>query len=98
VASATLRIDKALWFLRLTKTRGLAQQWVAAGHIRVNGRRVERSAHPLAPGDVVTFPFGTGARVIELVALPVRRGPAAEAQACYRALDPGGDLAIAPRA
>ncbi|MET0179750.1 MAG: RNA-binding S4 domain-containing protein [Novosphingobium sp.] len=93
-----MRIDKALWFLRLAKTRGLAQQWIAAGHIRVNGRRVERSAQGLAAGDVLTMPLGGRVRVIELLALPVRRGPAAEAQACYRALDPSGEFAIAPLA
>ncbi|MET0180041.1 MAG: hypothetical protein ABW194_06100, partial [Novosphingobium sp.] len=64
--------------------------------IRVNGLRVERSAHPLAVGDVLTIPIGAGVRVIELVALPVRRGPAPEAQACYRTLDAGGEFAIAP--
>ena len=41
---ATLRLDKLLWFLRLARTRALAQERVAAGHIRLNGRRVERSA------------------------------------------------------
>jgi NAD-dependent dihydropyrimidine dehydrogenase PreA subunit len=33
--------------------------------------------------------------VIELLALPARRGPAAEAQSCYRVLDGGGQSALA---
>jgi ribosome-associated heat shock protein Hsp15 len=86
-ASATLRIDKLLWFLRLTKTRGLAQQIVAAGHLRRNRARVSRSHELVAVGDVLVVPLGTRVRVIEIVALPKRRGPAGEAQACYRALD-----------
>jgi ribosome-associated heat shock protein Hsp15 len=33
--------------------------------------------------------------IVELVALPVRRGPAGEAQACYRVLDERGANPIA---
>ena len=84
---AAMRLDKLLWFLRLAKTRALAQQRIELGHIRINGRRVERSAHSVAIGDVVTLPLGEAVRVIEVLALPVRRGPAPEAQACYRVLD-----------
>jgi len=38
-----VRIDKLLWFLRLAKTRGVAQAMAEEGHIRVNGRRVDRA-------------------------------------------------------
>jgi len=82
-----MRIDKLLWFLRLAKTRGLAQQIAEAGHIRVNGRRVDRAHQKVGAGDVLTLPFGQGVRVIEVLSLPGRRGPAPEAQACYRVLD-----------
>lgn len=84
---AALRIDKVLWFLRLTKTRPLAQALAEAGHIRLNGRRIERASAKIAAGDVLTLPIGNGVRVIEVVSLPARRGPAMEAQACYRVLD-----------
>jgi ribosome-associated heat shock protein Hsp15 len=82
-----MRIDRLLWFLRLARTRGLAQQLVEGGLIRRNGQRVERAAQAVAPGDILTLPLGRGVLVIELVALPARRGPASEAQACYRVLD-----------
>jgi len=95
VTPTTLRLDKVLWFLRLAKTRGLAQQRVAEGHIRVNGRRCGRSAAPVAAGDVLTVPLGARTAVIEVLALPARRGPAAEAQACYRTLDASGEVALA---
>ncbi|HEX4847646.1 MAG TPA: S4 domain-containing protein [Novosphingobium sp.] len=82
-----MRIDKLLWFLRLARTRGAAQAVVAEGHIRLNGRRVERTAQAVAVGDVMVLPLGRGVTVIELVALPGRRGPAEEARQCYRVLD-----------
>jgi ribosomal 50S subunit-recycling heat shock protein len=90
-----MRLDKLLWYLRLAKTRAAAQQRVASGHIRLNGRRVERSAQAVAVGDVLTLPHGTQVQVIEVLALPLRRGPAPEAQGCYRVLDQTGASAIA---
>lgn len=91
-----MRIDKLLWQLRLTRTRGLAQTLVAEGHLRRNGARVLRASQDVAVGDTLTVPLPGGVRVIELLALPNRRGPAAEAQGCYRALDPQAQSAIAP--
>jgi ribosome-associated heat shock protein Hsp15 len=92
---SALRLDKLLWFLRLAKTRAAAQERIATGHLRLNGRRVERSAQDVRVGDVLTVPVGTQVRVIEVLALPARRGPAPEAQACYRALDQSAASAIA---
>ena len=82
-----MRIDKLLWFLRFAKTRPVAQALAEEGHIRLNGRRVERSAQKISPGDVMVLPLPGGVCVIEVLTLPVRRGPAAEAMACYRVLD-----------
>jgi ribosome-associated heat shock protein Hsp15 len=94
-AAPSLRIDKLLWFLRLTKTRGLAQRLVGEGHVRRNGLRVGRSHEPVAAGDVLVLPLAAGVRVIEVIALPHRRGPASEATACYRVLDDGAGFALA---
>lgn len=85
-----MRIDKLLWFLRLAGSRSFAQVWVAAGHIRLNGRRIERSSAAVREGDVLVLPMRASVRIIEILTLPTRRGPASEAQSCYRVLD-GGD-------
>ena len=90
-----MRIDKLLWLLRLTRTRSLAQALVADGHVRRNGVRVMRASQDVAAGDTLTLPLPGEVRVIEVLALPLRRGPAAEAQASYRALDPQGKPALA---
>jgi ribosome-associated heat shock protein Hsp15 len=83
----SLRIDKLLWFIRLAATRDLAREWAMAGHIRLNGRRIERASAAVRPGDVIVLPVRGTVRVIEIVAIPSRRGPAPEAQACYRQID-----------
>ncbi len=82
-----VRIDKLLWYLRLARTRSVAQAMVARGHMRLNGKRVERTHQKVSAGDVITVPLGKSVRVIEVTALPERRGPASEAQSCYRVLD-----------
>ena len=55
--------------------------------MRLNGRRIERAHQKVSCGDVLVVPLGPGVRVIEVVSLPARRGPASEAQGCYRLLD-----------
>ncbi|WP_404479522.1 RNA-binding S4 domain-containing protein [Novosphingobium sp. BL-52-GroH] len=90
-----MRVDKLLWFLRLARTRPVAQAMAEEGHIRLNGRRIDRSHQKIAPGDVLTVPIAAEVRVIEVLSLPVRRGPSSEAQACYRVLDGGAALPIA---
>lgn len=90
-----MRLDRLLHALRFAKTRGAAQRWIAQGHIRLNGERVARQDRPIAVGDVLTLPLRSRVVVIEIVDLPARRGPANEAQRCYRALDAGATSAIA---
>jgi len=90
-----MRIDKLLWFLRFAKTRSIAQAMAQEGHIRLDGRRVERAHQNVAVGNILVLPLPQGVRVIELLALPARRGPAPEARSCYRVLDGGSPFPIA---
>lgn len=86
--SDAIRIDKFLWFARLARTRGLAQDVIAAGRMRVGGRVIERAHAAVHVGDVLTFPLHDRVRVIRVEAIPARRGPAPEARACYTDLSP----------
>jgi ribosome-associated heat shock protein Hsp15 len=90
-----VRLDRLLFTLRFARSRSLAQRWIAEGHIRRNGERVTRQDQPVAVGDVLTLPLPRAVLVIELLALPARRGPGSEARACYRRLDAGGAKRIA---
>ena len=86
--SEKLRIDKWLWFARFFKTRTLAAETVTGGHVRVNRQHIRKASHGISVGDVLTFPQGDAIRVIEVVVLGDRRGPAPEAQALYKDLSP----------
>jgi ribosome-associated heat shock protein Hsp15 len=87
MAEAALRIDKLLFFLRIAKSRTLAQGWAEAGHIRINSRRVEKGSVTVGAGDVITLPKGDTVLAFRLLSIPIRRGPPAEAKLCYQPLD-----------
>jgi len=86
---ASQRIDKFLWYTRLARSRSFAQGLAEAGHIRLNGRRVDRAHAPVRLGDLITLPHGLSVRVVRVSALPLRRGPAMEAQDCYEEIGIG---------
>lgn len=90
-----MRIDRLLCTLRFVRTRSLAQALVTSGHVRRNGERVTRASCEVRTGDVLTLPLGSRVRLVKVLALPERRGPPREAQACYRELDPQGQSDIA---
>jgi ribosome-associated heat shock protein Hsp15 len=84
----TLRLDKWLWQARFFKTRGLAAGVVSGGRVRVDGTPVSKPARAVGAGDVLTFPQGKVVRVVRILALGDRRGPAPEARALYEDLTP----------
>lgn len=86
--SARQRLDKWLWHARFFKTRSLAAKMVAGGHVRVNTSKVHKTAHAVGSGDVLTFPQGARIRVVRILGLAARRGPAVEAQSLYEDLTP----------
>jgi len=79
----SLRLDKFLWFARIVKTRAQAQALAEKGRLRVAGRVVDKAHAPVRVGDVLSFAQRGQVRVLEVKALPVRRGPPAEARALY---------------
>jgi ribosome-associated heat shock protein Hsp15 len=81
-----LRLDKWLWHARFFKTRSLASKYCEEGRLRVNGEPTAKAHYVARVGDVLTFPLGHDVRVIRIVALGERRGPAPEAQALYEDL------------
>lgn len=86
-----LRIDIWLWRARFFKTRALA-----TAHLKRRGARITRDGHTrrttkpgasVTTGDIVTFGRTGHIRVVEVLALGERRGPAAEARQLYKLLD-----------
>jgi ribosome-associated heat shock protein Hsp15 len=84
---ATIRLDRFLWFARLAKTRSAAQAMAEKGTLRLDGRRIERSAAPVRIGSVIVFPLHGRVRALRVEGLPRRRGPPAEAAQLYTLLE-----------
>jgi ribosome-associated heat shock protein Hsp15 len=80
------RIDKWLWHARMVRTRSNAAALVEAGHVRLNGKRVDGASQQVRMGDVVTVALDRSVRVIEVAGFCERRGGAPEARALYREL------------
>ena len=77
------RLDKWLWCARFMKARTGCTRWVAEGGVRINRQPTDKPHARLRPGDVLTLPVAGRVRVVRVVALAVRRGPAAEARLLY---------------
>lgn len=84
----TRRLDRWLWYARFFKSRTLASRFSATGKLRVNSTPVTKAHCALRVGDVLTFPKGPHIRVIKVVELGTRRGPAVEARTLYEDLEP----------
>ena len=72
----SVSLDKWLWHARFYKTRTLASDMVSRGKVRVNARIVKKPSAAVGPGDVLTLAQGREIRVIRILGVPERRGPA----------------------
>ena len=91
-----LRLDKWLWQARFYKSRSLAAKLCETAAMRINGSPVAKAHYLVREGDVLTFVWNGRIRVVRVLALGSRRGPASEAQMLYADLGAGGGDAPAP--
>ena len=89
-AADTIRIDRLLVCLRFARTRSAAQALIDTHALRRNRKHVLRGSEQVRIGDVLTIALGSGVRVIEVMALPDRRGSPAQAASHYREVDSDG--------
>ena len=82
-----MRIDRFLHCIRLVKSRTLAQAVIETGHVRIDGKRVEKTSEAVSVGSIVALPLHGRTRILRVLSLPARRGPASEARACYEEVD-----------
>jgi ribosome-associated heat shock protein Hsp15 len=94
--AAWQRLDMWLWCARFMKSRGDCADWIAGGSLRLNRQPTDKAHARLRVGDVLTLPLRGGVRVVRVVALAERRGPAAEARLLYADLAEDGALILPP--
>ena len=83
-----MRIDRFLFFIRLLKSRTQAQAVIETGHVRIDGKRVEKPSEDVRVGSTIALPLRGRVRVLKVLSIPEGRGPAPEARACYEELGP----------
>lgn len=89
--STLLRLDKWLWYARFFKTRSAASKAISGGRFRLNGIVMNKPHRQAFCGQVLTFIQGNRIRVVKIMALGNRRGPASEASLLYEDLTPARD-------
>ena len=82
-----MRLDRYLFFIRLVKSRTFGQALIEQGHVRIDGKRVEKPSEEVRVGSVIALPLHGQVRVLRVTSLPARRGPAAEARLAYEEID-----------
>lgn len=89
-ASSAMRLDLWLWRARLFKKRHLAAAWILKGAVRLGlgaapgmGMALAKPSSPVRIGSAITLAGPAGIISLSILALPARRGPPAEARACY---------------
>jgi ribosome-associated heat shock protein Hsp15 len=76
------RLDKWLWHARFFKTRSLATAAINGGKVHLNAERV-KPAHRVRIGDRLSLSMQGIIAEFEVLGLPARRGPAAQAAGEY---------------
>jgi ribosome-associated heat shock protein Hsp15 len=82
------RIDKWLWHARVVRTRVAAASLAQAGHVRINGQRIDASSRLVRPGDVVTVALDRRVRVMKVIGFAERRSSPEGARLLYEDLVP----------
>jgi ribosome-associated heat shock protein Hsp15 len=81
------RLDKWLWCARFMRQRSDCTRLVEAGLLRINRQPTDKPHARLRTGDLITLPLHGTVRVVEVLALAERRGPATAARQLYRDID-----------
>ena len=69
------------------KSLTLAQGLIEAVHVRLDGKRVAKTAEEVRIGSVIALPLRGQVRVLRVTSLPTRRGPSSEARLAYEEID-----------
>ena len=77
------RLDKWLWCARFMRARSDCAALVGEGTVRINRQPTDKPHARLRIGDVLTVAIRGDVRVLRVLALASRRGPASEARTLY---------------
>lgn len=88
------RIDQWLWYARQFKSRSQASKFCSDKKIRLDGQLVSKASTLIHIGSTLTFVKNEQIKVVKILDIGKRRGPASEAEALYQDLSPPPQPAI----
>ncbi|HBF29385.1 RNA-binding S4 domain-containing protein [Rhizobium sp.] len=91
LTGAPQRIDKWLFFARMSKSRTLAQTLISSGHIAINGQKAKQPSTSVRAGDRVEIKQHNRDIVLIVRKPGERRGPYEEARLLYEDISPPPD-------
>ncbi len=83
------RLDQWLWCARFLRNRAACARLAESGLMRINRQPTNKPHAKLRVGDVLTVPLSSKVRVVRVLALADRRGPAATATLLYEEIAEG---------
>ena len=90
-----VRVDKWLWATRKYKTRTLAGKACDSGNVRINNN-IAKASSKVQIGDEVKALTPGGPKILKVLGLAEKRGPASFAQTLYEDLTPVQPRELAP--
>ncbi|MFG1294428.1 MULTISPECIES: RNA-binding S4 domain-containing protein [Xanthobacter] len=76
-------MDRWIWHARMVRSRTDAADLIRAGHVRLDGTRVNSPAQPVRAGNVLTIALNARVRVLRVLSFSERRGDATSASALF---------------
>lgn len=77
------RLDRWIWHARVVRTRADAAALIRAGHVRLDGARVNTPAQQVRCGQVLTISLDRSTRLLRIAGFAERRGDATSASVLF---------------
>ena len=84
----TIRLDIYLYYIRIFKSRRLANQFVSFNRLRISGQLTQKAHKMISVGDVLTMTIKDTVKIFRVLDIPNRRGPYSESLNFYEDITP----------
>ena len=84
----TIRLDIYLYYIRIFKSRRLANKFVSFNRLRISGQVTQKAHKMISIGDVLTMTIKDNVKIFRVLDIPNRRGPYSESLNFYEDITP----------
>ena len=88
MVNKTIRLDIYLYYIRIFKSRRLANQFVSFNRLRISGQVTQKAHKMISIGDVLTMTIKDTVKIFRVLDIPNRRGPYSESLNFYEDITP----------